>query len=526
MVPTYGHPSPYLHHPPQYYAFPYQHWNPQCQGAPHYIKEFGPQSYGSGFFCPPEYQHCFGCYPHGYYPSGQHYYCRHSPPPSLWDHHSHPNGHPVYFVPPSHYSGHLDRYKDDKDAAKAHFCGCPSHICSSRSDGGDRKMSETGGRSKNSERVNQNTKIDAEHGQDLFYRKKSQSSPYSPIFWIPPGWVNGREGNKPSESGGVVQNNWLPVDSSETKFPNGSGEDESRLPFPIIWMPNYDRQQEAGKKKQESDTDTEVAEQPIQLKIVPVMEQEDEACGKDNMPSKDEKKGTKCINNYHSEKVIEPSCRLKLAPVVEGEDEGSAMSNLKSRPEATEDAGDLSVSGKESTIRNIPVKQVEETKEKKALESVMNKPSSPGRASKLPPVCLQVDPLPRKRTANGKSRSPSPPGVKDKLPPHNDHSSMKMEQPCSASAVKQVKITNLEEKNDQNERGDAEVQIQGPALTEKIVEQKERADATEQSKRDVGSDASAILKMIAGTSANKGEEKDMDKKSRNLFSDEEAAVLI
>ncbi|GLJ44926.1 hypothetical protein SUGI_0945840 [Cryptomeria japonica] len=71
--------------------------------------------------------------------------------------------------------------------------------------------------------------------------------------------------------------------------------------------------------------------------------------------------------------------------------------------------------------RDIPVKQLEKEKasqaqvqklDEKAAEN--HKASSP-RASKLPPVCLRVDPLPGKRKTNGKSSSRSP------SPPHKDN---------------------------------------------------------------------------------------------------------
>lgn len=44
--------------------------------------------------------------------------------------------------------------------------------------------------------------------------------------------------------------------------------------------------------------------------------------------------------------------------------------------------------------------------------SKMRQSSSPPKTSKLPPVCLRLEPLSKKKNGNGNSRSPSPPGLK------------------------------------------------------------------------------------------------------------------
>ncbi|PQQ06165.1 BAG family molecular chaperone regulator 6 [Prunus yedoensis var. nudiflora] len=63
--------------------------------------------------------------------------------------------------------------------------------------------------------------------------------------------------------------------------------------------------------------------------------------------------------------------------------------------------------------RSVPVKQVEDNvANKPSGTSVRGQSSFPKKSSELPPVCLRVDPLPKKKKANGSSRSPSPPGAK------------------------------------------------------------------------------------------------------------------
>ncbi|ESR58152.1 hypothetical protein CICLE_v100185962mg, partial [Citrus x clementina] len=73
----------------------------------------------------------------------------------------------------------------------------------------------------------------------------------------------------------------------------------------------------------------------------------------------------------------------------------------------------------------IPVRQVEMCREdhsdsaekgvaadNSSRTSKMRQSSSPPKTSKLPPVCLRLEPLSKKKNGNGNSRSPSPPGLK------------------------------------------------------------------------------------------------------------------
>nr|CAD1843315.1 unnamed protein product [Ananas comosus var. bracteatus] len=55
---------------------------------------------------------------------------------------------------------------------------------------------------------------------------------------------------------------------------------------------------------------------------------------------------------------------------------------------------------------------IHEKKDDNGADSLGSKQSSPVKSSKLPPVCLRVDPLPKKKSINGSSRSPSPPSRK------------------------------------------------------------------------------------------------------------------
>jgi hypothetical protein len=70
---------------------------------------------------------------------------------------------------------------------------------------------------------------------------------------------------------------------------------------------------------------------------------------------------------------------------------------------------------KESDEKKIGMREKRESKEANSAEMVeenrkkKHNDSSVVKHSKLPPVCLRVDPLPRKKPGNDSSRSPSPP---------------------------------------------------------------------------------------------------------------------
>ncbi|KAH7658233.1 BAG domain-containing protein [Dioscorea alata] len=95
--------------------------------------------------------------------------------------------------------------------------------------------------------------------------------------------------------------------------------------------------------------------------------------------------------------------------------------------------GDEKENKEDNKVRSIPVKQFEEMpemqrqgddvkkssveempmEEKDVKKSNSGKRTSLAKSSKLPPVCLRVDPLPKKKGSNGSSRSPSPTAVKE-----------------------------------------------------------------------------------------------------------------
>ncbi|GAB2271775.1 Large proline-rich protein bag6 [Dionaea muscipula] len=78
------------------------------------------------------------------------------------------------------------------------------------------------------------------------------------------------------------------------------------------------------------------------------------------------------------------------------------------------------------------------------------KASSPTKSTKLPPVCLRVDPLPKKKNGNGTSRSPSPSGRKEE---QTDDEAMKSKTTTNdkskeqRSSKKDIKVVDVRDMN-------------------------------------------------------------------------------
>lgn len=322
------------------------------------------------------------------------------PPYSNCSNPAYPLMYAANYVSP-HFTMEQPRYEYDKSMGSGHhFCGCSNHPCYTK--GGS------------------NVKIE-EHDQD----KKNESNeslvplwfkncPY-PVLWMPPDYMknsafvkpNGFEG-KQDEVKDVklygdcrsleqpnVWNVWSPYQGNNSELPKQRGDpprkqhhddmNKKQFPFPMIWMP-YKPEEIDGKFCKETGVDQE---QTFPLKST--------------------------ISKLHDVEV----------------ERGDSRENEVNRGSEIHGKG----LNKDSVTKTIPVRQMEQiedvldgkpedsskqhgldAKEKKTTEDGGKKhSSSPTKSSKLPPVCLRVDPLPRKKTGNGSSRSPSPPGGKRKL---------------------------------------------------------------------------------------------------------------
>lgn len=316
------------------------------------------------------------------------------PVPQLYHHGPfppYPNPYPAYFVPPPHYS--IDQARYDYDKSREHCCGCSNHRCHVRDDSSP-KVEEQ--------------KPDKE--QDKAFSGQIRLPNYtSSVVRFPTSSINDREGDKAAQVQPGCWNGWMPLDinsrhgltqedggkeAQEKEVRQDEGRwSQKRSPFPIIWMPGYDKPEQSIEDF-EGITPKSVEDCPSKFQIIPLKLLES---GNNGERQKTEHEVPK--SPVQAETQLPKESKTKTIPVKKMEDSCKKADTIPEKPVAhvDEKRGEISESQKEQSEAN------------KASEK---KESSLVRSSKLPPVCLRVDPLPRKKK-NGTSRSPSPPGHKD-----------------------------------------------------------------------------------------------------------------
>lgn len=372
--------------------------------------ESWPYGGSHGYPHPAECHACchYNQYPgyHGYRPP----YSHSAPPPSVYSHGSYPAfpaTYPVHSIPSPYFSEDNPRYEYDKHGPRdRHSCGCPNHLCQ--------------------QKENRNVKIEE---QDPDYEKKLSDSlvpsqlknlPY-PIVWIPPGYMMNKEGKitdglksregdkydcnekanrslKSFEQEPSVLNRWLPIDLNNPGSLNQGGdgkrtqhkhnEDMSRNSFPIFWMPHKPEQVEP----KEMNGDQRSSEEPLFLRIPPM-----------KLIDSDDRKS--------QPKALEENSDTEAGLNLVGKNDVPQMIPVK-REEPSDKTTILKEVNKKDTV--IPVEHKDDKAERRPADVSAKTQSSPPKKSKLPPVCLRVDPFPRRKNNNGSSRSPSPTANKGK----------------------------------------------------------------------------------------------------------------
>ncbi|CAA0830658.1 BAG family molecular chaperone regulator 6 [Striga hermonthica] len=331
---------------------------------------------------------CHGCCNHPYLPSQYPY-------GSPYPHHFPVNypSFPVHYMPtpppppqhPPFYPMEQPRYEYDKNAGMGgnHCCGCPNHMSHKKEQPGSVRIEEE--ESEGERRRN-------ESPIPLQLRNGSY-----PIVWVPSDYnsknkqVKEDKGNDDKYDNRVVwkdggEDGWYPLDlsnlvSSKKRVGNegrkkGQGdEDEGKghFPFPLFWIPYNPGETEKEMGKNEVDSS----------KAKPSMDSEkrfhlmgDDSGGRDAPRVKD----------------------IKVKEAEKHKENESLENQVKERVKEGIYHGEKKVEHGESLSKdNLKMKSV-----------------SPPKSPKLPPVCLRVDPLPRRKAANGNSRSPSPPGDRQK----------------------------------------------------------------------------------------------------------------
>uniref|UniRef100_A0A0E0JY53 BAG domain-containing protein n=1 Tax=Oryza punctata TaxID=4537 RepID=A0A0E0JY53_ORYPU len=560
MDPYYSH---YRNHAPYPYYPPPGCWE---VGHPRMAMDsscrplsYGPWTYNSSMNHPPEFHSCCNhTYPPGYYsfrpPSPQEI-----PPPHLYYHGpfpQHPNAYPSYFAPPPPYPVDQTAYGYDK--FKSHCCGCPNHSCHGGEKGNIRIEEER-----------PEVKPDAEQrdtsSSDIVRHPNYQNH----SIWLPSGNMNHKENKKNMELPPQFFNGWIPVSgkwAGDVKQQDQDDQKAKQFKWPIIWMPagcNEIRQE--AKELKEMDERPKVSEEAPpspKIKIIPLSwfenghnDQEpsvkDESHHNERSTVKKQSSGTEHQDGREMKNI-------PFMPKKESEEKKPIRENCKTIPVMPRNDNENKPAG--GNYRTIPVMPVKDSDDKKPDASVQkdekkasstekeeengkrsNEASSKAKNSKLPPVCLRVDPLPRKKSGNGSSRSPSPPTRKDAdivkkdvKVTHMQKQDVKLSDPKKERTVSEAKEKAPDEMNKGRAYGSETVQatsvkqMQEEQIPTRLADQKVQATGVNfDAQENVGE------KNLQGSDKNtEGEAKLQDEPAKDAdttrinFSELDAAVCI
>lgn len=351
---------------------------------------------------------------------------------------------PAHYAPPPHYPVDLPRYEYDKRSN--HCFGCPHYFYNPKEEKGA-KIEE------------QKPEVVEKKESDSLVPVQMRNYPL-PSMWVPQEYLHNKgqrksfepevgeqekvppETKQPESLMSCEQepgywNGWFPLDMDNLRslMHGGDGkrmldqlgkehqqnkEQKRELPFPAIWMPSYDHKQEVGKNDnrdrngaKEQQSDEKKKQFPFPIIWIPPFESKREDAGK---------KSNKDVNSNTKHEETQPSTFNVFPEKYPGDGNSTNESGVNGENHAAQSGVEMKKSANQKTI---PVKQIdahevdssEESKERergfpveKSSESNARRSSSPPKSPKLPPVCLRVDPLPRKK--KGSSRSPSPPSSK------------------------------------------------------------------------------------------------------------------
>ncbi|KAK4415886.1 BAG family molecular chaperone regulator 6 [Sesamum alatum] len=434
---------------------------------------------------------CHGCCNHTYFPNHYAWGSPYSYVPPVHCPGTYPPF-PVQYVPPPSYAMEQPRYEYEKTVpGDHHCCGCPNHLSHQKGQKNVRIEEE---------------ETDRERGKnDSRVPCQLKNRPY-PIVWLPPDYRNDEEHGKVNNSEGVkdgsldVQphgnhgktveqqpgfwNGWYPLDLKNlvSSKPRGDRERNHTLqddgkrsfPFPLLWIPY-----KAGQQDEEGNN-------------------VNGANMKQSLGSQQASGGGELNSIINGDKIGgQSSPRAKDIPVREvkqQEDKGITSSKDKER--------DPSVKG---SVADNGVVKLDNGEKKDPKDGAKRKSASPPKSPKLPPVCLRVDPLPRRKSASGSSRSPSPPG--DKLNP--DKSSNKSSKAHNPSESKEP--DNIHQDEFKEDKGKKTIEVDGK------TSQRKSADANVEPRI-------VVPLKSEETSINKREEKPEEENISQKQAETEAAV--
>ncbi|KAG8391896.1 hypothetical protein BUALT_Bualt01G0234700 [Buddleja alternifolia] len=413
---------------------------------------------------------------------------------------------PVQYMPPPPYAMQQPQYEYEKNIPRNHYCcGCPNHQCH--------------------QKEQKNIKIEEEEPaietikNDSLVPFQFKNYPY-PIVYLPHDFGKNKEHEKLNKSEHQegkdgfsdakpyenpenvkqqrdVSNKWHPYDLQTLGSLDQRGDGErngqqqgddgkGRFPFPIIWMP-YDTEEKERKTHKVNNANQEPSSVSVKG-----------SDGEQNLS----------VNVEHN--VGRASSKSKDIPVkdVERQEE------------------------KESSI--VKEKDGNDNGEKKFAKDG-SKSSSPTKSSKLPPVCLRVDPLPRRKASNGSSRSPSPPGDTRKMDHLSSNEARKVRTSDNDKSVEMAKnktkegkgITKTIEVADGRncQRESKDVNVGTPANLPVSCLEEVSTDRTD----DKSKEENISLECCENGEVRRAEDvikDEANKSSKPKLTDEEAAVII
>lgn len=461
-----------------------------------------PWPYGAsyGYSYPTE---CHGCCNHNYFPG--HYGFRppypHFPPSSPHNYHgiypALPGSYPVYQIPPPHYSMEQPRYEYDKGLpGDHHCCGCPNH-------------------SRNRE-PEKNVKIEEQVPEIVNKNSASlvpsylNNYPY-PLVMLPPGYIKNSEGRKQTESEMEENkdNRDLKFDKSSKsldmnargslneKETHGEQDMQSQFPFPIFWLPYKPNEVE-------------------KADLAGIGSGQDVV----NAPFSGNDDKVEFPSSVTGPKMMEKDAAQMVTPVKEVEQIEKKNKDV------------------ERKVKGIPVVHADDNGERERVENSARKQASSPKASKLPPVCLRVDPMPRTKKGNGSSRSPSPPADKGRSKQSSNESlessRQNMQSPNQLDKSKEidqnkskVKTIKVVEGTTEEDKKEAQINNHVPNFVSSHGEFSPRQSGLEGGNSvvniDVGKATEGKEAKVEGQSSNKDE---ANKVRRKILSDSEAALII
>ncbi|XP_022147200.1 BAG family molecular chaperone regulator 6 isoform X2 [Momordica charantia] len=326
----------------------------------------------------------------------------------------------VPYVPPPHYNVEQPRFEFDKNMMMRnhHCCGCPNSLC--------------GQNQNQNQNQNEGKCVRIEEEKPDFQRKGTLvpvqlGDNQCPILWIPPDYMGREKEREPSETETAKQEKERHGSNSTEKglkfwsgwplsglshlgswLPDGEGmgvqnvqneqqeDGKNELPFPVIWMP-------ARKSFQNMDAPMKPTAEPSTIEGPEVLK----TINQRNIPEKDMDHKTEDTKEIRERRCIP----IPVATMKDNEEKESSRNNVKRQS------------------------------------------SSSPKKSRLPPVCLRVDPLPKKKNSNGGSKSPSsltPIAAKD-----NSESDSKIDNATaghgSEKIIKTVEVRTHESHDQENE---------------------------------------------------------------------------